>query len=209
VKKVILFLIAVSFVLGLNASAFALPFSSLGWVDPNYNNSWDQTTSTGTARYHFDWSNPDVSVTTLELQFEGDIFNLSLLDASDFNVVAPPSWTTTMWIENGVSHWGISSGEGVDFTQSPIIVDVNYTLLSSSRYSYGNSTFAGDLDQWEWDEAQGANNAWSQKYDLVGESISSGRIYTSGGSIAPVPEPATMSLLGIGILGLFGLRRKS
>jgi hypothetical protein len=209
VKKFIFFLIAVSFVLGLNVSAFALPFSSLGWVDPNYNNSWDSTNLTGTARYHFDFSNPDVNVTELDLQFEGDIFNLSLLDASDFNVIVPPTWTTTMWIENGVSHWGISSGEGVDFTQSPIIVDVNYTLLSSSRYSYGNSAFAGDLNQWEWDEAQGANNAWSQKYDLVGDSISSGRIYTSGGSTAPVPEPATMSLLGMGILGLFGLRRKS
>ncbi len=45
--------------------------------------------------------------------------------------------------------------------------------------------------------------AWEDRNDLDYNDI----VYEFSG-IHPVPEPATMSLLGLGILGLFGLKRK-
>jgi hypothetical protein len=197
------------FTLSIVGSAAAFPissFSSIGWVDPNYNNSWNPTTYTGTARYYISWSNPDVNVTQLSLMFEGDIFNLSTIDANDFKVIAPSEWTTQIQNEGSNIKWSLSFGNGIDNSTSPIIVQVQYELLSSSRYYYGNSTAAGDSSDWGWLEAQGANIPWAQKYTLYGTGSGT---YISGGSTAPVPEPASLFLLGSGFLalGLFGRRR--
>ena len=190
-------------------SAMALPFDSEGWVNPNYNNSWDVDDATGIARYYFYWENPAVSVTEVDLQFEGDIFNLSVLDATDFTVIAPPSWTVSMYVEenDATLHWAVSDGTGINYTQDPIIVDVDYTLLSSNRYYYGSSSYAGESDSWQWNEAQGANTPWTQKYLMSGSG--SIRSYSSGGSTAPVPEPVTLLLFGSGLIGLgFVARRR-
>lgn len=189
----------------LAGTAKALPFDSSGWVDPNYGDSWDSNTLFGTARYYFYWDNQNVSVTELDLQFEGDIFNLDELDTSDFNVIGLSDWSTSIHEESDTLYWSISSGTGIDYTQDPIILDAQYTLLSSSRYSYGNNTYASETEEWGWNEAQGANTAWVQKYTLTGTG------YISGGSTAPVPEPTSLLLFGTGLLGLAGFaiaRRK-
>ena len=213
-KKLLLIVLGVLVVVGVNSNAMALPFTSTGWVDPNYSNSWNPATLSGTARYYFYWDNPTVSVNQANIEFEGDIFNLAVLDASDFTVVAPGGWATNMYSEvPGVYHWSLSSGTGITTAQDPIMVDVNYTLLSQSRFYSGDNVAAGESQQWDWLESQGANSAWSQKYELAQTVDVPGygklTLNSSGGSTAPVPEPATMSLLGMGILGLFGLRRKA
>lgn len=214
-RKFLFVLIAVMAILGIQTTAKA-SFTSLGWVDPNYNNSWNPATLSGTARYYFYWDYPTVTVNQLDLEFEGDIFDFSVLDGSDFNVIMPPTWTTTMWQEDpGVYHWSFSSGTGIDSTQDPIILDVNYTLLSESRYYYGNNVAAGEAGEWSWLEAQGANTPWSQKYELRQivniPGYGNFTVDSSGGSTAPIPEPASMMLLGVGvgILGLIGLKRKA
>jgi hypothetical protein len=211
VKK-ILILTAILCMVFVAGSAYALPFASLGWVDPSYDNSWDETTATGTARYSFSFDNPSVEVDGLELLFEGDIFDLSALTASDFNVVAPSGWTTSMFVSQPGLKWSISGGTAITAASSPIILDVDYVLLDANRYKYGNNQAAGDATEWGWLEAQGANSPWSQEYHLTGTynlAAAQCTIATSGGSTAPAaPEPATMLLFGPALLGLVGFRRK-
>ncbi len=206
------FVVSVMFLLAaFSVNAYALPFTSLGWINPNFNDSWDAATATGTARYTFSFDNPNVLVNNLELLFEGDIFDLTELDAGDFSMVAPAGWNTVLFSSGSGLTWSISSGVAISAASSPIVLDVNYTLLNANRYFFGNSVAAGDVNVWAWNEAQGGNSPWSQEYHLTGiYQLDSDQdfVATSGGSTSPVPEPATILLFGAALLGLVGLKRR-
>jgi hypothetical protein len=189
VKKLLLTAVFCLCVITSNAFAGIIMFDSAGWVNPSFNDSWNPGTLTGTARYYFEFSNPSVNELWLSLQFEGDVFDIGQLDSGDVNMVNPLFWLDSTSSEPNFKYVEVS-GFPINSGNSPIIFDVNYKLLA-------------DPSTLNWDEGQ----VWGQSYAMLGTSGTN--LAVSGGSTAPVPEPATMTLLGLGILGLFGLRKKS
>jgi len=189
--------------------AFALQFSSTGSVNYNYNDSWDPDSLTGIAQFFFTIETPGVEVDHVTLEFENDIFNLAELNSTDFTVLAPLDWQTSLiFVDNqpGTDDAKASISFGDTMATSlndPIIIEVAYTLLNAEMY---NNAIG---DGWEWDEGQ----AWGLSYSLGNSNISGleeilTSYHVSTGSTAPVPEPATMLLFGAGLLGIGFLKRK-
>src|SRR3972149_980700 len=137
-KIMIAFIMFISFSFLFQSKGFALPFDSEGWVSPNWGNSWDSITLTGTARYSLYINTPGVNVTSGAIAFENDIFDVSVLDSTDVTFISPPTWgpasifvipdsntsnntTSVGWVVG----WG---GTAVTDLTDPIIIEVNYKL---------------------------------------------------------------------------------
>ncbi len=198
-KKFMLLVLAALLVLSIKTSAMAFGFSSTGIVDPYYGPT---TATSGTARYYFyiDSDIPGLTVDTLALRFEGDIFDLNAMPVGNFSMINPSGWTNEIDTYESGMVWTFNTGTGITTAQDPIVLQVNYVLQDANRVLAASGT------GWEWNEGQ----VWAQTYALSGPAVLGLRGTASGGgSTAPVPEPATMAMLGMGVLGLFGLKRKA
>ena len=173
----------------LSGTVFAFPFLEVeGFVDPihaNYHDIGDGLIQVDGLKYSFivDYSAGDAEMSYLSLEFENDVFESV---SNPFNY-EPGDWANSLTNSAG-------SGYILSFAGTTIGIGEQLSFMVNV-VMYADSLTDSSL----WNEGQVWAQSWSANDTLNG---------SDGGSTAPVPEPATMLLLGTGLIGLAGFGRK-
>ena len=167
----------------LEVEGFVNPFPSGVVISDNGNG----TSTISRIDYWFTVTTADdgAKMNSLSLEFEGDVF----ASIGSIFGIDPNDWTTLTRISLSGNEYQINSagtvlgaGEKLSFSMLNVII-YNEALTNSSL----------------WQEGQIWGQSWAAR-DTYGGG--------DGGSTAPVPEPATIFLLGSGLLGVGIFLRK-
>ncbi len=112
------------------------------------------------------------------------------------------------WTSTGRMYWIVPTDTGVGFTSAGL--DVAFTLTAAQAYSVDITPRGGTTTTLNGTFGASANFDHVTLYNYTAGSGSGNDAFFNQIQVGqPIPEPTTAALLGVGLAGLLGLRRRS